>query len=178
MYPIYVLDLETTGLNGWDKNEVIVEIGVVKINQDLTIENVYHEYVDPRTYTKKQTGWEKSWIFINQYLDPEIVKSKGITFDQLRKDCTELLGNKNVTSYNTKFDLTKYLCNEPYNIVVNQQPCIMEMTKVLTDSPRYLKLVHAYTLLCNPKSPIKWHTALADAQAAAEILIQLIHLLG
>ena len=42
-----ILDTETTGLSGKDKHR-IVEIGCVELNNQISTNNIFHEYINPQ----------------------------------------------------------------------------------------------------------------------------------
>ena len=158
---MYIVDLETTGLYGYPHGHVVIEISIFDSD---TCTEVYHTLINPTTYRHFRSDWKNAWIFNNTHMTPEQVLN-GISFTQARDDVARILTHRQVSSYNTSFDLNKYLMVEPWNIQLLAAPCIMRKFAALYNGGRLMKLQHAWEKY-GPGTELNWHTATADTYAA------------
>jgi len=103
---VYVLDTETTGLRG-GPTDLVVDIGVSKVDFDRRkVEPVYSSIVG---YTEDEMrGKENSWIFQNTDLTVDDVLGAP-PFEEVRTAVLDAVRGKKLTTYNTSFDLDKFL---------------------------------------------------------------------
>jgi len=99
---VYVVDTETTGLNGspWDK---VVDIAICRVVLgEERVDEVYSSVVGHDT---SQWSYEMkhSWIFGNTDLTPEAV-GRAPPEKDIALEVSRILSGKNTTSFNFSFD--------------------------------------------------------------------------
>lgn len=103
--PIFVVDTETTGLNG-HPSDLIVEIGIYRINEDLSVDHVHDTLISYPETKKDQIN--------NCYWSEKLSKVK---FKDLHEypdlktvwaDIKNILDGKKVISWNMDFDFGKF----------------------------------------------------------------------
>lgn len=125
---IYVVDTETTGLDGIPHGDLLLEIAIIKVNTEKKkkITPVFHSLINYEVYPD---WFESSWIFENSDLTPEMVQNEGKPVEEVAKIVKDILKDQWVTSFNTSFDLDKYLRWKPWEIkkplIKGIFPCIM-----------------------------------------------------
>ena len=180
---IYVIDTETTGLDGHPR-DVVVDIAVCRTDpRKGTVDEVYSSVVG-YDVSKWDGARKNAWIFQNTDLTLEMVASAPPA-EQVASDIRKLLSGKNVTTFNTGFDLNKFLYHEPWSLrgTIIQSRCIMLASKNVCKLPglyedyKYPRLDEAYSMIVegdpagiNGKQE---HRALSDAVMASYILIAL-----
>lgn len=182
---IYVLDTETTGLKGAPE-DVIVDIGVCKVDiKSGKVEPVYSSIVGYDT-SRWNDYRRNAWIFDNTDLTLEMVHSAP-PLSKILIEISALLSGKKVTSYNTDYDMDKFLYREPWNMKGLFIPCtdIMKAATYVCKVPsqyygreyQYPKLDRAYMMITdgdpagiNGKQD---HRALSDATVASHVMIQM-----
>lgn len=176
MRPIFVLDTETTGLQGISHGDKVVEIGIARV--DIDRGKVYPEFgrIVQNDLTKED---EDAWVFSNTDLTPDEVRESPWDFNKV---CRALLYyEENVfTSYNEEFDFDRFLSQAPWSFYPHLAPCIMEeATARYSPDGRWFSAQSAYDLLC-PDNPCgledgkEIHRALSDAVLEGHILIRLL----
>lgn len=180
---IYVLDTETTGLYGAPK-DVVVDIGITKVSlRKGTVEDVYSSVLG---YDVDE--WDdyrrKAWIFENTDMTLDMVADAPPAMKVI-DDVRRILKDKDVTSYNIRYDMDKFLYQEPWDLRGTFKPCfdIMLAAKDVCKLPsqyygreyRYPKLDYAYSNIVegdpagiNGKQD---HRALSDARMASYLMI-------
>jgi DNA polymerase III epsilon subunit-like protein len=139
---IYVIDIETTGLDGWQKDH-IVEISIMKANlTKQKIDQVYHSLVHYDT-TKWDEKTKNAWIFEKGIIKLDEIQSAKKDILEVSNEVRKILTGKFISAYNNGFDFTKFLLHEPWNInpetcKIRIAPCIMLAT---TD---YIKIPTKY----------------------------------
>lgn len=139
---IYVIDIETTGLDGWQKDHV-VEISIMKANlSSQKIEQVYHSLVHYDT-TKWDEKTKNAWIFNKSIIMLEEIQNAKKDVNEVSNEVRKILTGKFISAYNNDFDFDKFLFHEPWNInpgtcKIKTAPCIMLAT---TD---YIKIPSKY----------------------------------
>lgn len=172
---VYVLDTETTGLNGAAAGDKVVEIGVSRV--DLDRGKVYPEY--GRIVRQELTETEKNaWVFQNTDLTPEEVENS--PYSVFACMCPLALygrGDFPFTAYNRAFDFDLFLSKAPYSFEPRKMaPCIMETCAGLYNGGRWFRAQEAYDMLC-PDNPAgvpdgkEEHRALSDAVLEGYILL-------
>jgi len=179
---VYVLDTETTGLNGYPY-DVIVDIAICEVDlDDHTVKEVYSSIVghDISEWTDKRDAW----IFKNTDLTVEMVKDAP-PLHKVVYEVRDLLDGKCVTSYNVGFDMDRFLNAKPWrlNQIARIKPCIMLASVDVCKIPGYYnqykwpKLQEAYNIVTeNDPAGIKGnqtHRALSDTLMASCILLSL-----
>ena len=180
---IYVLDTETTGLNG-HPSDLVVDIAICKVDPGKgTVENVYSSVVGYNTDNWTE-GTKNAWIFLNTDLTVDEV-SKAPDAKKVAADVANILRGRNVTAFNKEFDLNKFLYHEPWNLrnVIMESDCIMlaakEVCKLpgLYDDYKWPRLEEAYSMIVEgDPADIRGeqtHRALSDAVMASYVLIEM-----
>lgn len=179
---IFVLDTETTGLNGAPE-DCIVDIGVVRLDtQSGSVIPVYNQVIrsDVDTWDERQ---KNAWIFSHSDLTVEAVATALMNPADMVSDMNLLAEITHFpwTSYNIKFDFGKFLNRDPWNFCPRMYTDVMEIASryvngdVVFDDGRvsWPKLEKAYRKLC-PEDPAhiekQTHRALSDAIQAAYVL--------
>ncbi len=187
---IFVVDTETTGLDGAHGGDRIVEIAICEVDTELgTIQKVYESIVGHDT--KEWDEWKKdAWIFQNSDLTLEKVE-KGPPANDVIKEVRKILDDKNVTSYNTGFDWHLFLELEPWNIpYFRLMPCIMLSATPVCKIGRstfhnsysgfssygykWPTLEEAYRKLIGRDLKMNSHRAMADCYKSSVILVKLL----
>lgn len=182
---VYVIDTETTGLDGGPR-DLVVDIGACSVDlSNGTVKDVYSSVVGYDV-----TEWEdrrsKAWIFENSDLSLDKVAAAR-SFFKVREDVADLLRGKAVTSYNIPFDMDKFLYRAPWNLRGVFDVCtdIMKAAANVCKLPselygrdyRFPKLDYAYkTITSGDPAGINGkqdHRALSDARMASYVMIEM-----
>ena len=180
---VYVVDTETTGLNGapFDK---VVDIAVCRVVLgEERVETVYSSVVGHDT-SLWSYGTKHSWIFGNTDLTVDAV-DKAPPEKDVALEVSKILGGKNTTSFNFSFDFDKFLYRPPWSLNGRIVPfrCIMLASKDVCKLPgmyedyKYPKLDEAYRMIVKGDpakiGPKQAHRAVSDAVMASHILLAL-----
>ncbi|MDR0198474.1 MAG: 3'-5' exonuclease [Methanomassiliicoccaceae archaeon] len=180
---VYVVDTETTGLAGAPKDKVVdIAVCRVVLGNDV-VEKVYSSVVGHDT-----SGWgdelRRSWIFENTDLTVDMVNDAPPEQEVVRR-ITEILGGRNVTSFNFSYDFDKFLYKEPWSLRRRIVPfnCIMIASKDVCRLPglyedyKWPRLDEAYRIIVKGDPAgiggAQAHRAMSDAVAASHILLEL-----
>lgn len=134
--PIYIIDLETTGLDGYPDNHV-VEIGIAEFNQMTgDIRAVYDAVIhvpnirEINENTVERDGTKGCWVFNHTSLTVEDVEN-GRPLEEVVKEVRELLNGKAVSAYNIPFDFDKFLDKCPWHIneITERRQDVAEVAK-------------------------------------------------
>ena len=180
---IYVLDTETTGLDGYPQ-DVVVDIAICRTDlRKGTVENVYSSIVG-YDVSKWNNARKNAWIFQNTDLTlDDVASAPDVT--TVAADVRSILRDKNVSTFNTAFDLVKFLYREPWSLknVIRESKCIMLASKNVCKIPgfyedyKWPRLDEAYSMIVegDPANICgnQTHRALSDAVMASHILIAL-----
>lgn len=215
---ILVLDTETTGLKGavekdpfadpffkrsrlddfdgsvydkldWSRyGDLVVDIGICEVSlSERTVKDVYSAIVgyDTSTWTEEM---KTSWIFENTDLTVEQVEN-GKPFSSVKKEVSDIVRGRWLTTYNVQYDLDKFLYRFPWNLKGTFDECrdIMfsakDVCKLKSEyygvkDYRYPKLDYAYKHILKGEDPagidgVQDHRALSDARVASHLMIKL-----
>ncbi len=174
MTEIYVLDTETTGLGGGFEGDVVVEIGIARV--DLEKRKVYPEFgcLVCQNLSDEQ---KEAWVFKNTDLTPEEVEKSPWTIEEIRHVLLRY-ENRVFTAYNVVFDFDSFLQITPWFFRPKLAPCIKEECANRYNDGRWFKAQEAYDMLC-PDNPARVpngkeeHRALSDAVLEGYILLRL-----
>jgi DNA polymerase III, alpha subunit (gram-positive type) len=182
---IYVIDTETTGLDGAPL-DVIVDIGICVVNLARgSVKDVYSSVVG-YDVTEWDDHRKKAWIFENTDLTLDMVASSN-PLDSVRKEVKEILDGKNVTAYNIPFDMDKFLYRSPWHLRSVFKECtdIMKAATNVCKLPsqfygvqyRFPKLDHAYNTIVKNDPLMTFgkqdHRALSDSRMASYVMIEM-----
>lgn len=177
MNPLFVLDIETTGLQGIDEGDKVVEIGISRV--DIDRGKVYPEY-GRIIHTDLTPLQRESWVFQHTDLTPEDVDSSPWGEEWIARDLRRSFVDDVFTAYNVEFDFGYFLKHDPWNFRPKLAPCIMKECKNRYDpNGRWLSAQASYDLLC-PDNPMaleggkEEHRALSDAAFEGHILLRLL----
>lgn len=126
---IYVLDIETTGLDGSPK-DLVVEISIMRANVlKQKIIQVYNSVIHYDT-NKWDDNLRNSWIFRKGVLTVEEIQNAEKDLPTAIEEVKKILSGKFIAAYNNAFDFDKFLNQEPWNINLESTktktaPCIM-----------------------------------------------------
>jgi DNA polymerase-3 subunit epsilon len=182
---IFVIDTETTGLDGGPR-DLVVDIGICSVDISKgTVKDVYSSIVGYDV-----TDWgdhrAKAWIFGNSDLTLDKVAAAKPLF-KVKEEIVTLLRGKAVTAYNVPFDMEKFLFREPWNLrgVFNVCTDIMKAATDVCKLPsdlygvryKFPKLDHAYRAIVSGDPAgvgnIQDHRALPDARMASFIMVEM-----
>jgi DNA polymerase-3 subunit epsilon len=182
---IYVLDTETTGLEGAPK-DLVVDVGITRVSlRRGTVEDCYSSVLG---YDVDE--WDdyhrNAWIFQNTDMTLDMVAEAPPAMKVI-EDVRRLLRGKTVTTYNMAYDLDKFLYQEPWNMRGTFKPCfdiMLAATKVCKlpsqfygREYRYPKLDHAYSTIVEGDPAgiegVQDHRALSDARMASYLMIKM-----
>lgn len=178
MTNIYVLDIETTGLQGALFGDKVLEVGVARVNLDVG--KVYPEY-SKIVYSQLTDSEKKCWAFENTTLTPEDVTHADYSSTRVARQLDDLYHCKPFTSYNRAFDFDKFMNIPPWSSEWTSgfAPCLKELyAEYFTDDGRWVSAQVAYNTLC-PDNPSgleggrELHRALDDAVMEGHILIRM-----
>ena len=92
-----ILDTETTGLSNTEKHR-IVEIGCIELNDQISTNNIFHEYINPQRPVSEEA------YKIHGYSDKFLSDKK--TFAEISEDFLDFIKNKKLIIHNAPFDLS------------------------------------------------------------------------
>ena len=182
---IFVVDTETTGLDGGPK-DLVVDIGICSVNlKEGKVRDVYSSIVG-YDVTEWDDRRSKAWIFGNTDLTLDKVAAAPPLFI-VKEDVANLLRNKTVTSYNVPFDMDKFLFREPwhmrglFNVCTDIMKAAANVCKIPSEyygmSYKYPKLDHAYkTIVKGDPARVgdkQDHRALSDARMASYVMVEM-----
>ena len=177
MNPLFVLDTETTGLQGIAEGDKIVEIGICRV--DLDRGKIFPEY-GRVIHTDLTPLQRESWVFQHTDLTPEDVDSSPWNTDLVGSELFLIYEEEVFTAYNVEFDFGRYLQFKPWDFRPILAPCIMkECANRFDPNGKWFSAQMAYDLLC-PDNPMgleggkEEHRALSDAVFEGHILLRLL----
>jgi DNA polymerase-3 subunit epsilon len=180
---IFVIDTETTGLDGGPR-DLVVDVGVCSANiYNGTVKDIYSSIVG-YDVTEWDDRKSKAWIFENSDLKLDDVAAAK-PFFKVKEEITRLLRGKPVTSYNVPFDMDRFLFREPwymrgvFNVCTDIMKAATDVCKIPSElygvSYKFPKLDHAYkTIVDGDPAAVgekQDHRALSDARMASYVMI-------
>ena len=176
---IIVIDLETTGLEGYKAGDRIVEIGAA--NVDFQRKTVTPMFGHPVSYDSPFTPLGRdSWIFKEGYLTPEECERSPIDEEKAAMILATIMDGEYVTSYNTEFDLDKFIYPWFDEIIPDvldfgflRAPCIMKASGQVMAEGLWPSLKVAYSTLIGTNRRYHEHRALDDAMMAGIVVLEL-----
>ena len=184
MNSIYVIDIETTGLQGYPK-DLVIEIAICEVNLiQKKVSTRFNSLVGHDT-TQWDSLKKNAWIFDNSDITLELVQ-EAKSQQKVALEVQKILSGKIVTSYSTNFDFAGFLFYPPWSlesVVQEVFDCIMlssaNYCKIESEFGNYkfLTLAEAYNIICEGKSTlikVQTHRALDDALMASYILLELV----
>ena len=180
MDEIYILDVETTGLNGF-RPDYPIEISVVMVRNSEAPEVVFDAFV--KQPSKK--FYERCWWYSKMGIPYHEVQKKGKDIKVIWKELHAIVNDKCVLSWNTSFDFDKFLTkmNSILKPTIKWKilPCLMKFSTNIIGIPhedftyKYPSLSEAVSFFDISNSPGRnFHRASTDALATAQILKILI----
>ena len=181
---VIILDIETTGLDGYEKGDKILSVGIATVN-------TVNKTVTPTFYAPiYQELTEKDldcWLFKTKHMLPEEITGAPFGEGEVASVVAEIIDGMTVTTYNTDFDLDRFI-NPWFDEIINggpfyfRAPCIMKAADQVEEIPRTVhadytswpSLKASFYQLCGGQSGLKMHNALNDAMAAGEVLLALM----
>lgn len=183
-YNILVLDLETTGLNGYEKGDKVLSVGIARL--DLNTMKLYPVFYTA-IYQDLDEKDRKCWLFKKGHMDPEEVTNSPFGEVCAGEIIADIIEGETVTTYNTAFDLDAFLDPWMDKVILESKlyfraPCIMKACTQVPEIPRTMhedgscwpSLLSSYAKLCEPKEIRQTHNALDDAMMAGKVLRELI----
>ena len=175
---IIVIDIETTGLDGYQKGDRIVEIGAA--NVDFQRKTVTPMFGHPVYYDELSKEQEDSFIFHEGHMTPEECYRSPIDEEKAATILATIMDGEYVTSYNTEFDLDKFIYPWFDEIIPDildfgflRAPCIMKASGQVMAEGLWPSLKVAYSTLIGTNRRYREHRALDDAMMAGIVVLEL-----
>lgn len=197
---IFVIDTETTGLMGAPYDSVL-EVGIASV--DLADGRISREYNAIIEFNEEKMAryishFGNPWIFERKHMLKREVYN-GTPESVVIREVKDIVGGHLITSYNTAFDLNKFLYKRPWNLK-EWTRCPFDLADLATkyvkeciDKPRpyesgiegkisrqmlanptsRIHMIDAYHCLIG-KTPEQTHRAIDDAMMEAEILARIL----
>jgi len=182
---VFVLDIETTGLDGYDKGDKILSVGIACVSTvNKTVTPVFYAPI----YQELTDADRDCWLFRTKHMLPEEIEGAPFGEEVVARIVAEIIGDETATTFNTAFDLDRFL--EPWLADILEgdapfyfrAPCLMKACDQVEEIPRTVhadytswpSLKASYYQLCGGKAGIRMHNALTDAVVAGEIMLALM----
>lgn len=183
---ILVIDTETTGLNGYPRDD-IVEIAICEVNtEEKTVFPVLSQFIN-YDFSKWSHNKKNAWIFNNSDITIELLENIGVSLKTIVSSIQILVKDRLITSYNTEYDFYKFLEKDPwelrkfYKILM---PCLMLSSTNICKIPgnyggyKWPSLMEAVQILKveipEEYKGLKYHSALGDTIYSSYVLLKLI----
>ena len=172
-----VIDFETTGLEGIEAGDRIVEIGVADVDfERKTVTGMFGAPMDI-DLTEAEAD---SWIFSEGYMSPAECDHSPIDESKGASILAAIIDGEYVTSFNTEFDIDKFLIPwfdriipDALDICFFRSPCIMKASAQITPNHVWPTLNTAYATLCGGYRKLREHRAMDDAVKAGRVMLEL-----
>ena len=182
---IYVIDTETTGLDGGPR-DLVVDIGVCSVDLRRGLVTDVYSSVVGYDITEWEDHRKKAWIFENTDLKLDDVAAAPPLF-KVKNDIIKILRGRTVTAYNVPFDMDRFLYREPwsmrgmFNVCTDIMKAATDVCKIPSElygvSYKFPKLDYAYnTIVMGDPAGIdhkQSHRALSDARMASYVMIEM-----
>ena len=163
-----ILDTETTGLSTAE-NHKIVEIGCVELDNQISTNKIFHEYLNPQRSVSEEA------YKVHGYTDKFLSDKK--TFSEISQDFLNFIKNKILIIHNAPFDLS--FLNYELKLI-NQKPIdkknVIDTLEIARS--KYPGSQNSLDALCKrfniDNSKREKHNALTDCQLLREIYINLV----
>ena len=161
-WSMLVLDLETTGLRGIEEGDKIVEVSIASV--DFLRQKVTPVFTCPVHYDELSEKERTSFIFREGYMEPNDVYDAPFDEEKVAAIVANILEGEYVTTFNTEFDLDKFLMPwmdqiiPDINVMFFRAPCIMKAASQVDEIPRR---IHDDNL-CWPTLQASYRTLCAD----------------
>jgi len=163
-----ILDTETTGLSTTE-NHRIVEIGCLELENQISTNNVFHEYINPQRTVSEEAY--KVHGYSNKFLENKK------TFKEISKEFLNFIKNKKIIIHNAPFDLS--FLN--YELKLANEKSIDKKNVVDTlelARSKYPGAQNSLDALCKrfniDNSKREKHSALVDCQLLKEVYVNLL----
>ena len=163
-----ILDTETTGLSNKEKHR-IVEIGCIELNNQISTNNVFHEYINPQRPVSEEA------YKIHGYSDKFLSDKK--TFAEISEDFLDFIKGKKLIIHNAPFDLS--FLNYEMKLIKKEEIDKKNVIDTLEIARiKYPGSQNSLDALCKrfniDNSKRTKHTALIDCHLLKEIYINLV----
>ena len=163
-----ILDTETTGLSNTEKHR-IVEIGCIELNNQISTNNIFHEYINPQRPVSEEA------YKIHGYSDKFLSDKK--IFAEISEDFLNFIKNKKLIIHNAPFDLSflNYELKLINQKIIDKKDVIdtLEMARA-----KYPGAQNSLDALCKrfniDNSKREKHNALIDCNLLKEVYINLV----
>lgn len=184
---IMVIDLETTGLDGYDEGDKILSIAIASVDiERKTVAPVFSTAI----YQELDDIERNAWLFRNGHMDPSEIEASPFGIIKAAEIVSTILEGQFVTSFNTTFDLDAFLYPWWYDTLSDdgsffyRAPCLMRAADQVGDIPRrefsdgtaWPSLTASYSTLVGDLDGITPHRAEDDAIMAGRVLLALYDL--
>ena len=163
-----ILDTETTGLS-IAENHRIVEIGCIELNNQISTNKIFHEYLNPQRSVSKEA------YKIHGYSDKFLSDKK--TFSEVAESFLDFIKDKKIIIHNAAFDIS--FLNYEFRLInqkaINKNNIIdtLEIARL-----KYPGSQNSLDALCKrfniDNSKREKHNALIDCQLLKEVYINLV----
>ena len=163
-----ILDTETTGLSNIEKHR-IVEIGCIELNNQISTNNIFHEYINPQRPVSEEA------FKIHGYSDKFLSDKK--TFAEIAESFLDFINGKKLIIHNAPFDLS--FLNYEMKLIKKKEIDKKNIIDTLEIARiKYPGSQNSLDALCKrfniDNSGRKKHTALVDCYLLKEIYVNLI----
>ena len=163
-----ILDTETTGLSILGKHR-IVEIGCVELNNQISTNKIFHEYINPQRDVSEDAY--KIHGYSNKFL------SDKKTFSEISRDFLNFIKNKKIIIHNAPFDLAflNYELRLLNQKEINKKDVVDTLELARTKYPGSQNSLDALCKRFNiDNSKREKHSALNDCYLLKEVYVNLL----
>ena len=163
-----ILDTETTGLSNTEKHR-IVEIGCIELDNQISTNNVFHEYINPQRPVSEEA------YKIHGYSDKFLSDKK--TFAEISEDFLNFIKDKKLIIHNAPFDLS--FLNYEMRLIKKKEIDKKNIIDTLEIArAKYPGSQNSLDALCKrfniDNSKRKKHNALIDCHLLKEVYVNLV----
>ena len=163
-----ILDTETTGLSTAE-NHRIVEIGCVELENQISTNNIFHEYINPKRSVSEEA------YKVHGYSDKFLSDKK--TFAEISEDFLNFIKDKKLIIHNAPFDLS--FLNYEMRLIKKKEIDKKNIIDTLEIArAKYPGSQNSLDALCKrlniDNSKRKKHNALIDCHLLKEVYVNLV----